>query len=130
LILERYDEILWTGLIWLRIGTGGRLLWTRERTFGSVNCGKFLNSWISDGLSRRVQLHESNPSVLERLLVGCQRAINLSQSLSRCERLRHCEEWEAGSVVYEEEHSHRICHIVRLSLVLKLQTLFKRIKPT
>jgi hypothetical protein len=26
LILERYDEILWTGLIWLRIGTGGRLL--------------------------------------------------------------------------------------------------------
>jgi hypothetical protein len=25
-ILERYDEIIWTGLIWLRIGTSGGLL--------------------------------------------------------------------------------------------------------
>jgi hypothetical protein len=25
-ILERYDGVLWTGLIWLRIGTIGRLL--------------------------------------------------------------------------------------------------------
>jgi hypothetical protein len=26
LILERYDGVVWTGLIWLRIGTSGRLL--------------------------------------------------------------------------------------------------------
>jgi hypothetical protein len=27
-ILERYDEVVLTGLIWLRIGTSGGLLWT------------------------------------------------------------------------------------------------------
>jgi hypothetical protein len=26
LILERWDGVMWTGLIWLRIGTGGELL--------------------------------------------------------------------------------------------------------
>jgi hypothetical protein len=25
-ILERWDRVMWTGLIWLRIGTGGELL--------------------------------------------------------------------------------------------------------
>jgi hypothetical protein len=25
-ILERYDGVIWTGFIWLRIGTGGGLL--------------------------------------------------------------------------------------------------------
>jgi hypothetical protein len=25
-IFERYDGVVWTGLIWLRIGTSGRLL--------------------------------------------------------------------------------------------------------
>jgi hypothetical protein len=25
-ILERYDGVVWTGLIWLRIGTGGKFL--------------------------------------------------------------------------------------------------------
>jgi hypothetical protein len=25
-ILERWDGVIWTGLIWLRIGTGGELL--------------------------------------------------------------------------------------------------------
>jgi hypothetical protein len=25
-ILERWDRVLWTGLVWLRIGTGGELL--------------------------------------------------------------------------------------------------------
>jgi hypothetical protein len=24
--LERWDEVMWTGLFWLRIGTGGELL--------------------------------------------------------------------------------------------------------
>jgi hypothetical protein len=26
LILERWDGVMWTGLVWLRIGTGGELL--------------------------------------------------------------------------------------------------------
>jgi hypothetical protein len=25
---------MWTGFVWLRIGTGGELLWTRKLTFG------------------------------------------------------------------------------------------------
>jgi hypothetical protein len=25
-ILQRWDEVMWTGLVWLRIGTGGELL--------------------------------------------------------------------------------------------------------
>jgi hypothetical protein len=25
-ILERWDGVMWTGLVWLRIGTGGKLL--------------------------------------------------------------------------------------------------------
>jgi hypothetical protein len=28
-ILERWDEVVWTGLIWLRIGTAGGLLGIR-----------------------------------------------------------------------------------------------------
>jgi hypothetical protein len=32
--LERWDGVMWTGLIWLRIGTGGELLWIRYWTFG------------------------------------------------------------------------------------------------
>jgi hypothetical protein len=24
--LERWDRVMWTGLVWLRIGTGGELL--------------------------------------------------------------------------------------------------------
>jgi hypothetical protein len=25
-ILEKWDEVMWTGLVWLKIGTGGELL--------------------------------------------------------------------------------------------------------
>jgi hypothetical protein len=28
-IFKKWDDGAWTGLIWLRIGTGGRLLWMR-----------------------------------------------------------------------------------------------------
>jgi hypothetical protein len=28
-ILEKYDGVLWTGLIWLRIGISGKLFFTR-----------------------------------------------------------------------------------------------------
>jgi hypothetical protein len=27
-MLEKWDGVMWTGLIWLRIGTSGGLLWT------------------------------------------------------------------------------------------------------
>jgi hypothetical protein len=33
-ILERWDGVMWTGFAWLRIGTGGELLWIRYWTFG------------------------------------------------------------------------------------------------
>jgi hypothetical protein len=32
--LERWVGVMWTGLIWLRLGTGGELLWIRYWTFG------------------------------------------------------------------------------------------------
>jgi hypothetical protein len=32
--LERWDVVMWTGLVWLRIGTGGELLCIRYWTFG------------------------------------------------------------------------------------------------
>jgi hypothetical protein len=32
--LERWDGVMWTGLVWLRIGTGGELLRIRYWTFG------------------------------------------------------------------------------------------------
>jgi hypothetical protein len=33
--LERWDEVMWTGLVWLRIGTNGELLLIRQLTFRS-----------------------------------------------------------------------------------------------
>jgi len=40
--LQEVGWSAWTGLIWLRIGTGGWLLWMRWWTFGSIKCGNFL----------------------------------------------------------------------------------------
>jgi hypothetical protein len=34
-MLERQDEVVWTGQTWLRKGTSGRFLSTRQRTFES-----------------------------------------------------------------------------------------------
>jgi hypothetical protein len=31
---RRWNGVMWTGLVWLRIGTGGELLWIRYWTFG------------------------------------------------------------------------------------------------
>jgi hypothetical protein len=31
--LERWDGVMWTGLVWFRIGTGGELLWIRYWIF-------------------------------------------------------------------------------------------------
>jgi hypothetical protein len=33
-ILERWDGVMWTGLVWLRVRTGGEILWIRYWTFG------------------------------------------------------------------------------------------------
>jgi hypothetical protein len=30
---KRWDGVMWTGLVWLRIGTDGELLWIRYWTF-------------------------------------------------------------------------------------------------
>jgi hypothetical protein len=37
----------WTGLLWLRIGTGGGRLWMREELSGSLNAGI---SWLAEDL--------------------------------------------------------------------------------
>jgi hypothetical protein len=34
---------MWIGFIWLRIGTGGELLWTRWWAFGFHKCGEFID---------------------------------------------------------------------------------------
>jgi hypothetical protein len=36
--------VVWTGLIWLWIGTGGGFLWTRQWTFGFHKM--LVNSWV------------------------------------------------------------------------------------
>jgi hypothetical protein len=47
-MLEKYDGVVWAGLIGIRIGTSGGLLWTRQWTFG---LHKMLgNSWVAEQL--------------------------------------------------------------------------------
>jgi hypothetical protein len=45
--LRPKDEVVWTGLIWLGIGTSEELF-----------AGKFLSTYTTGGFSRRAQLHE------------------------------------------------------------------------
>jgi hypothetical protein len=42
--LGEQDGLIWTGLIWLRIGTSGRVLGTLYELWGSKNVGKFLSN--------------------------------------------------------------------------------------
>jgi hypothetical protein len=44
-ILERQDGMVWTGLIWLRIGTGGGLFEHSDEPSGSVKCWEVLE-WL------------------------------------------------------------------------------------
>jgi hypothetical protein len=44
-ILEKYDMVLWTGFIWLRIGTNWWFLWTLCWTFGFHEM--LGNSWVA-----------------------------------------------------------------------------------
>jgi hypothetical protein len=37
-ILERWDGVMWTGLVWLRIGTGGVLVNSGTESSGSMKC--------------------------------------------------------------------------------------------
>jgi hypothetical protein len=41
-ILRRESARMWSGLIWLRIGTRGRIISTWQRTFGFLNMREFL----------------------------------------------------------------------------------------
>jgi hypothetical protein len=44
--LERWDGVMWTGLVWLRIGTCGELLWIRYWTFGFLEMlGNYRMAW-------------------------------------------------------------------------------------
>jgi hypothetical protein len=43
-VLKKQDERVWTGLIWIRIGTGGRFLSTWQRTF---EFHKMLGIWVA-----------------------------------------------------------------------------------
>jgi hypothetical protein len=51
--LLRWDGVMWTGLVWLRIGIGGVLLWIRYWTFGLHNC----RVQTTRDLSSSAQLH-------------------------------------------------------------------------
>jgi hypothetical protein len=49
--------MLWTGLVWLRIGTGGELLWTQYAPSGSIKCWELPSGCTSCGPSSGTQLH-------------------------------------------------------------------------
>jgi hypothetical protein len=44
---EREDGVVWTGSMWLRIGSSGGLLWTWKWTFGFHKIWKILQ-WLSN----------------------------------------------------------------------------------
>jgi len=46
-IWKAWDWWMWKGFIWLRIGSSGGLLWTRQWTLGFRKYGKFLDN-VSD----------------------------------------------------------------------------------
>jgi hypothetical protein len=43
MVLQNRDGEAWTGLMWLRIGTGGRRYECGDEPSGSINCGEFLD---------------------------------------------------------------------------------------
>jgi hypothetical protein len=47
--------VLWTGLVWLRIGTGGELLC--DEPSGSMKCWELPSGCTTCGLSSGTQLH-------------------------------------------------------------------------
>jgi hypothetical protein len=42
-VIQKCGLGIWIGFIWLRIGTGGELLWTQWWASGSIKCGEFLD---------------------------------------------------------------------------------------
>jgi hypothetical protein len=42
-IFRKLEEVVGIGWSWLRIGTGGGLLWVRRGTFEFHKCGEFLD---------------------------------------------------------------------------------------
>jgi hypothetical protein len=50
--------VLWTGLVWLRIGTGGESSCERgNEPSGSIKCWELPSGCTSSGLSSGTQLH-------------------------------------------------------------------------
>jgi hypothetical protein len=65
---------VWTGWMWLRIGTSGRLLWTQWWTFGiHKRQGIFFTSWVTIIFSRGTLLHGVSHVMSENtsLLLKC-----------------------------------------------------------
>jgi hypothetical protein len=55
--LENKDGMVWTGLIWLRIGTSRGLLWTQQWKSGfHINLERFFSSWATGGFWRMNRL--------------------------------------------------------------------------
>jgi hypothetical protein len=48
----------WTGFIWLRIGSGGKLLCCSNEHGDSIQCGKFVDYLRTFGVSGRTLLYE------------------------------------------------------------------------
>jgi hypothetical protein len=57
-ILVKQDRVVWTGLIWLRIGTSRGLLWAWKLTFGFYKI--WGNSWVAEQLEVSQQGLSSN----------------------------------------------------------------------
>jgi hypothetical protein len=49
--------MLWTGLVWLRIGTGGISCELGNEPSGSIKCWELPNGCTTFGLSSGTQLH-------------------------------------------------------------------------
>ena len=44
IFVRKWDGKAWTGLIWLRIGTGGGILWNGNGPWGAKIAGNFLTN--------------------------------------------------------------------------------------
>jgi len=44
-IFDKWDGEAWTGLLWLRIGTGGGCFECGNEHYGTIKCGEFLD-WL------------------------------------------------------------------------------------
>jgi hypothetical protein len=71
-ILERWDGVMWTELVWLRIGTGGELLWIRYWTLGFHKIlGNYRVALTTGSLSSSAQFHSKLVVVSWNIFYHC-----------------------------------------------------------